>query len=444
MCDTMVVTGEATLDGVTVFGKNSDRAPNEAQQVISVPAAEHPAGSRVMCTYIEIPQAARTHAVLLANPFWIWGAEMGVNQHGVAIGNEAVFTKVPYDKQPGLIGMDFLRLALERAATAWEAVTVITGLLGQYGQSGNCGFGQRRYYHNSFLIADPHDAWVLETAGKHWAAKQVHGVYTISNGITIGKDYDLASPDLVAHAIHKGWCKGQDDFDFARCYSDTIYTTFRSCRARRQCTLDALSAQQGKNSVSTLIAALRSHGRTEDPDWSPDRGLAGAMVCMHASFGPIRGSQTTGSLASHLHPEHATHFVTGSAAPCTSIFKPVWLDAPLPDMGPAPGGTFSAGSLFWQHELLHRATLNDYVERLRAYEGERNVMEQRTLAAALAAAEQPAERRAALSAQAFAGATAAEELWLGHVQSLRQRKSRGWLHRKAWAGFNRQARMPDG
>ena len=45
MCDTMVVTGEAPLDGVTILGKNSDRQPNEAHYIVSVPAADHPAGS---------------------------------------------------------------------------------------------------------------------------------------------------------------------------------------------------------------------------------------------------------------------------------------------------------------------------------------------------------------------------------------------------------------
>ena len=63
---------------------------------------------------------------------------MGANEHGVAIGNEAVFTKVPYDKGPALLGMDLLRLALERAATARQALDVITGLLVEHGQGGNC------------------------------------------------------------------------------------------------------------------------------------------------------------------------------------------------------------------------------------------------------------------------------------------------------------------
>ena len=127
MCDTVVATPEVTADGVTLFGKNSDREPNEAQHILRTPAQDYPAGSSVRLTYIEIPQVEHTCATLLSKPFWMWGAEMGVNEHGVAIGNEAVFTKIPVVKDGSLIGMDLLRLGLERGRTAYDAFMVITG-----------------------------------------------------------------------------------------------------------------------------------------------------------------------------------------------------------------------------------------------------------------------------------------------------------------------------
>ena len=335
MCDTFVALGNSTTDGSVLFAKNSDREPNEAHELSIVPHAIHPAGSNVQCTYIEIPQVEETFAALLAKPFWIWGAEMGSNEHGVVIGNEAVFTKVPYEKGPGLTGMDFLRLALERGASARAALDVITSLLETYGQGGNCGFAHTLYYHNSFIIADPREAWVLETAGRHWAAEQVRDVRSISNVITIGSQWDLASAGLVDYAIERGWCKNRNDFNFSRCYSDFLYTRFSEGHVRQCRTTDLLSAQRGGITAVNMMAYLRDH-RPDSSNWSPASGLTNGDVCMHAGFGPGRDGQSVGSMVSRLTPDTHTHWLTGTSSPCTSIFKPVWLDSGLPVTGLIP------------------------------------------------------------------------------------------------------------
>jgi dipeptidase len=444
MCDTVIAPGNTTVDGVPIFGKNSDREPNEAQHVIRVPRMKYPAGSKLKCTYIEIPQVEQTYEVLLAKPFWMWGAEMGSNEHGVTIGNEAVFTKIPYEKGPGLIGMDFLRLALERAKTAREALTVITSLLEQYGQSGNCGLDHELYYHNSFIIADPTDAWVLETADRHWAAEQVKSVRTISNGITIGNTWDLASADLVTYAIEKGWCKSRDDFHFGRCYSDFVYTTFSYCNDRQCRTTDMLTAQMGKITPETVMASLRDHGENAHAEWSPAFGMFFLNICAHNGAGPIRGgaSQTTGSMVSHLAKDTQTHYITATAAPCTSLFKPVWLGGDLPDMGPVPSSIYDEATLFWQHERLHRATLRHYAQAISTYASDRDRLEDNFIMGAQKIRSASASQRAAYSAECFAAAQHAEEAWLQRVLEATQQTRQEPFYSQAWAGHNKAASLP--
>ena len=442
MCDTMVVIGDMTADGVTVFGKNSDREPNEAQYLIHLPEAGHAPGSTLRCTYIEIPQVEHTYSVLLSKPFWMWGAEMGANQHGVVIGNEAVFSKVPAPNDEALLGMDLLRLGLERAATARQAVDVIIALLEQFGQGGHSGFAHPTYYHNSFLIADPEEAWILETVERRWAARQVTGVASISNCLTIGDQFDLASADLVGFARDKGWCTGPEDFDFARQYSDFTYTTFGKGRQRCRRSQTLLKGDGAGDPVSAVMATLRDHGGEDGAGFRPERGVFDFTICAHAGFGPVRSSgQTTGSMLAYLHPEHPIYFLTGTAAPCTSIFKPVWMDAGLPDLGPEPEGTFNPDTLFWRHERLHRAILLDYGHRLEGYRQERDELERCFASEALKLAGAPREERLAFSAQCFAQADQAEKEWLGRASKTQANGRLPWHYRLAWNRFNREAQF---
>jgi len=443
MCDTIAATASATADGITLFGKNSDREPNEAQNLCHIPGRKHDPGASVNCTYISIPQVARTNAVMLSKPFWMWGAEMGVNQHGLAIGNEAVFTRVPYEKRPALTGMDLLRLALERAATARSAVQIITDLLEIHGQGGNCGHAHKLFYHNSFLLADPASVWVLETAGRHWAAKQIDGIYAISNKLTLENTWDMASDDLVTFAVQKGWCRSAEDFSFARCYSDFLYTRFSSSEHRRARAMARLDADRGRLGVADFFAILRDHGDASSDSFRPDQGLFRAQICNHAGWGPVRVSQTTGSLVSRLEPGAATHFVTGTAAPCTSLFKPVWIDTPtVGDEHPA-GEAFDSQSLFWEHEVLHRLVLKDYRQGMRVMTQQRDQLEADLLDRALAASKSDLSERQAMVREAFNNSRDLDSECRAALKRLTGAKTQNFLHSHAWRKWNKTAGLPD-
>jgi len=372
MCDTLVATPQYTADGALWFAKNSDREPGEAQLVEHLPA-RHQTTAKVQCTYLEIPQSARTNEIVISRPFWMWGAEIGANQHGVAIGNEAVFTRLPYDKT-GLTGMDLLRLALERAATAREALEIITRLLAQYGQGGGCGYRNRKFrYHNSFMIADPGDAWVLETAGRHWAAERVRGIRTISNALSIGKQFDLLSDDAYSFAKGQGWCRSAAEFDFAGCFGDPFYSRMSGGGVRAACTLAFLQRKDGKLARDDFFAALSDHGGL-----SPASGWRMNMPCAHSSWWPTRqAGQTTGSMVSRLNMKDSLHWLTGSSSPCLSVYKPVRLGGELISSGPEAGAGFDHESLFWRHERLHRTVLVDYPSRKDLFNDERRDLQAR-------------------------------------------------------------------
>ncbi|MFQ5471972.1 MAG: secernin-3, partial [Dehalococcoidia bacterium] len=122
MCDALVAVGAETAAGVTLFGKNSDRKAGECQPLRQFSEASHPVRTKVRCTHLEIPQVAETYRVLGHSPWWVWGFEHGVNEHAVAIGNLTIFSNEPIEEEPGLIGMDLVRLGLERGRTAREAL----------------------------------------------------------------------------------------------------------------------------------------------------------------------------------------------------------------------------------------------------------------------------------------------------------------------------------
>lgn len=359
MCDTFVALPTVTEDRSVILAKNSDREANEMQSLEYFEGVTYSMGEKLKCTYIEIDQVEKTNAILICRPFWMWGAEMGTNDKGVAIGNEAIWTKMPVHKENNrLLGMDLLRLALERADTAKNALDVICNLIELYGQGGIAGYKNKSMsYHNSFLIADKNEAWVLETADFLWVAKKVKHYYSISNGTTIGEYYDLAHPELIATAIKKGWHKKGDKFNFSKSYSDWLYTTFSASKTRQNQTVCQLENNLKKINVLSSIKSLQSHFKD---DYLPDSHLLSNSICAHAGNSLTRNaSQTTGSMVAHL-ADNTTSWFTATASACTSIFKPVWFNGNvLPPLG-NQSATFIDGNFWWENEKLHRTIIQDY------------------------------------------------------------------------------------
>lgn len=395
MCDTLV----AITDDGPVFAKNSDRDVNEPQVLRWYDAADHPAGAEVTTTWSRVPQAPHTHAVLLSQPWWMWGAEIGANEHGVVIGNEAVFTRRTGRGAEGeLLGMDLLRLALERATTAADAVELIVTLLERHGQGGSCSHEHPRFrYDNSYLIADRNGAVVLETAGRHWATEQVTGSgRSISNGLTIP--------------------------GFAEKYADPVRGAVAACRSRRGSTEAAAIRARGP---AALFAALREHGPTGVPTWSPVNGSLHSP-CVHGG-GLLTGSQTTASWVADLRTEDS-HWVTGTSAPCLAVFKPVQVTTPV-DVDPAvmPTNRCDPAYRWWRHEVLHRLALRDPGRALATVTPGRDALEMSWLA------EPPTPIRA------FAEADALTERWIAELSGLEDRRPR-WLRRQ-WRTLDRTARV---
>ncbi len=334
MCDTM----GKLFDNYAIFAKNSDRSPNEPQVVEFYEAKIH-SEKMVKTTYIEVEQVEKTKAFVLSRPMWLWGGEMGVNECGVCIGNEAVFTKGKYNKT-GLTGMDMLRLALERSETAFEAVECIIGLLEKYGQGGNCGFDHDFYYDNSFLIMDKSSIYILETAGKEWVYKKVKQG-AISNRLSIRMDGDVYS---------EGKC------DFVKKHLEPVYSYFSKSEQRHY--MCSMAVETAKN-LEDMFKAMRGHSHMDNP-------MSKASVsspCMH--YGGLVGDHTTQSMAVELLENgQIIIWTTGTSLPCVSMYKPYLFGnetvAPIFNAGDNDARDYWMNAEKFRRELLAKKIPEDY------------------------------------------------------------------------------------
>lgn len=312
MCDTLCVRRD---DGM-LFAKNSDRHPDEAQVVEWHPRRTACGTVRTQYLAIDDPGA---YAFLGSRPTWLWGVEHGVNEHGVAIGNEKIWTvDRPHEHAPALLGMDLVRLGLERGRSADEALSVMTALLERHGQGGTGEPHRDEPYFSSFLIADPRGGYVVETSARTWVARPIDAGAAISNRVSLGTDWTQASSGLGAGA------------DFDRYRSPKVSTAPAD---HRLAVTRAAVAHGTRTTAADLARVLRDHGTGIDPSVIPaaaDDDSRGFSVCMHR---PEAHSQTTASMIAALHVDAPLRAWVCLGNPCASIYVPCFPPAVAPELG---------------------------------------------------------------------------------------------------------------
>ena len=177
----------------------------------------------------EIAQAQRTYNVV---------GQM--NEHQVSITETTFGGREELWETEGIIDYgSLIYIALERATSAREAITIMTALVDEYGY---CSEGE------SFSICDKNEAWIMEMIGKGkgqkgavWAAVRIPddcvAAHANQSRITRLSQYDkksvLCSKDVIKFAREKGYFTGKDsEFSFRDAYAPNDFSAVRYCDAR--------------------------------------------------------------------------------------------------------------------------------------------------------------------------------------------------------------------
>ncbi len=179
---------------------------------------------------VKIPQPPHTYAVVGL-----------MNEFQLAIG-ETTFDGRPELRNPkGLLHYwTLMNLALQRAKTAREAIRVMTDLVEKYGYAST---------GETFSIADPNEAWIMEMIGPGpggkgaiWVARRIPDGYICAhaNMSRIGTFplHDpkncLYSKNVISFAVQKGYYnpKSGQPFNFHKAYDPRNPEKLRYCASR--------------------------------------------------------------------------------------------------------------------------------------------------------------------------------------------------------------------
>jgi secernin len=299
-----------------------------------------------------------------------------------------------------------------------------------FGQGGNCQMMGNFYFDTGLLIGDRREAYVVNCAGRYWAARRVEELMAISNRYQITDDWDLSSlkPENGAKP------------SFRALFADEkreaeVAALQRECRA-----LELLQQRKGSITVQDMADILRDVG--EDPDTYniPDDPLP-TRLCMHAGPYEARFWHATGAMITDSSEQGVLVWMTATSATDLSCFKPLFFEASMPDIGLPPEGTHTAGSLWWKHERLHRRAVADYHALKPEIRGDFDLLEKEFFA------EGPGLKKAATHVKSefvLDSWRRAEEVTDRWIEKLERRNYfiQHDAYRAMWDRFNREGSFP--
>ena len=242
-CTNFIVTKGASTDGSvmvsyaadshSLYGALYHSAGGKHSQGAILPIYEWDTGRYLT----DIPQASESYSTV-----------GNMNEHSLIIAETTFGGREELADPAGL--MDYgslIYITLQRAKTAREAIGVIVELANTYGYASS---------GESFSIADPGEAWIMELIGKGskpdtagintrkgivWVARRIPDGYVSAHAnqsrITTFPLDDpencLYAPDVIDFAREMGYFEGEDaDFSFCDAYGPADFGTVRGCDAR--------------------------------------------------------------------------------------------------------------------------------------------------------------------------------------------------------------------
>jgi hypothetical protein len=216
-----------------------------------------------------------------------------------------------------LIGADLVRLGLEQSKTAHQAVNLLTRLIENHGQgSGGCeGIVDA---DSAFIVADPIEAYILETAGRYWVCQEIHELRAQSEVRVVRQDWDHISRGLADVAMNRGWwsCDGSK-IDFAGIMGELSAAEKAALRQWSRATL-LLQEQNGSIDLGFIRRIIGGEPREDSHDEPPQ----------------ARGNTIVASFAANLSsdPAHAPMAWCALGSGSTGLFFPVFLEGELPNL----------------------------------------------------------------------------------------------------------------